>query len=108
MRRIVFALLLAACGPTASGSDEPPSDIPSAVDPAYVVCKRDADCVAVPASCCNCANGGRATAVNQTSRASWDTHRAPACDFECCGNKKGVDATCAAQPVCVAGTCTLR
>lgn len=105
---ILTLVLLTACGADAPSSSTATPEIPATVDPDLVVCESDADCVAVPAGCCSCFEGGGATAVNKQSRYRWDVHRTQACAPGCCDNEPSPDVSCAASPVCVNGQCKLR
>lgn len=105
---ILAAALFAACGSDAPMSSSATPEIPASVDPDLVLCETDADCVAVPAGCCSCLEGGTATAVNKESRNRWSAHRTEECSPGCCSNELSSDPTCAASPVCVNGECRLR
>lgn len=66
-------------------------------------CKSDADCVAAPAECCDCNNGGALVAVLKTAAKA----RAARCGDVMCTAMMSTDPSCAQVAACVKGSCAL-
>jgi len=71
-------------------------------------CQKDADCVAVSADCCDCANGGRLRAVLKREEEQLTAQKHKACKDVMCTMMASTDPTCGKRPACLEGHCALR
>jgi hypothetical protein len=70
-------------------------------------CKKAADCVVVPAECCDCANGGKQHAIAKKELAEAKTARAERCKGKMCTMMMSTDPSCGQRPDCVDGACVM-
>lgn len=70
-------------------------------------CKAAADCIVVPAECCDCANGGRQHAIAKAHAAAAKKARAKQCAGVMCTMMASTDPTCGKRADCVAGACVM-
>ena len=71
-------------------------------------CTRDADCVIVPAGCCDCANGGKQRAVAKTRADKLRAAQRAACKQTMCTMMISTDPTCGQRARCVDARCELK
>jgi hypothetical protein len=91
------AVVDAGVAPTAKAAT--PSPTAAELGP----CKTDADCVAVPAECCDCNAGGTRVAVLKKAAKA----RAAKCGETMCPQMMSTDPSCAQVAACVKGACAL-
>ncbi len=72
------------------------------------VCHEASDCVAVPAGCCDCNNGGRNIAINKKYQQYFMDHLKTKCEGMMCAAVVSDDPSCSATPDCVEGLCQLK
>jgi hypothetical protein len=80
---------------------------PTKRKPAAAECKHAADCVVVPAECCDCANGGKQHAIAKKELAAAKTARAERCKGKMCTMMMSTDPSCGQRPDCVDGACVM-
>jgi hypothetical protein len=71
-------------------------------------CAAAADCVVVPLDCCDCANGGKQTALPKARRAAYEAARAKRCKGTMCTQMLSTDSSCGKRAACESGHCVLR
>ena len=72
-------------------------------------CSTSAECVKAVEGCCDCANGGRNTAINRKFLSPWLKKREAGCLTVMCPAVLSTDPSCSEthSPQCVEGTCQL-
>lgn len=77
---------------------------PDLIKPGEQACKQNGDCLAVPASCCGCTAGGKASVINKTHKDSYNKRSNRHCQVACPAVMSS-HPFCGRKPACRSGTC---
>ena len=74
----------------------------------YYSCTQDSDCVKVSGGCCDCNNGGNATAISKKELDLWTSQITSECENIMCATVISDDPSCFQEPRCVNNKCVLQ